>query len=180
MRHVRRMSFGPTLGAQQYSLRELEALVEEARRHGLRVAAHAHGVDGIIAAIQAGVHSIEHGSVLTADAVRLMKERGVYLVMNPYLMESKDTSQFQPLTRKKHEEARGVSEASLQLALRAGVKMAFGTDAGSIPHGENARQFSSLVKRGVRPLEAIRMATLYAAASRARGPARLQPAKWQT
>jgi imidazolonepropionase-like amidohydrolase len=101
--------------------------------------------------------------VLTADVVKLINEGGVYLVMNPYLMESVDVSKFQPLTRKKHEEERRLSEASLQLAVKAGVKMAFGTDAGSIPHGDNARQFSSLVKWGVKPLEAIRMATVHAA-----------------
>ena len=157
------LSSGPTLGAQQYSQTELQALVEEAGRHGLRVAAHAHGSEGIADAVRAGVHSIEHGSVLTGDLVRLMKERGVYLVMNPYLMESKDVSDFRPLTRRKHEEAKRLSEASLQLAMKAGVKMAFGTDAGSIPHGDNARQFSSFVRRGVPAIEAIRMATTHAA-----------------
>ena len=71
------LSFGPTVGAQQYSLAELQVLVEEARRHGLRVAAHAHGSEGIPAAVQAGVHSIEHGSVLTPELGGLMKEHGV-------------------------------------------------------------------------------------------------------
>jgi imidazolonepropionase-like amidohydrolase len=157
------LSEEPMVGAQQYSEEELRVMVEEARRHGLKVAAHAHGTDGIIAAIRAGVASIEHGTILNEEAVLLLKEKGVYLVMNPYIEDSEDVTKLPPLMRTKAEQLKPHFERSIRMAIEAGVKMAYGTDAGVFPHGDNARQFSSFVKRGVRPLEAIRMASIHAA-----------------
>lgn len=156
-------SFDSTVGAQQYSLEEMRAIVEEARRHGLKVAAHAHGTEGIIAASKAGVASIEHGTILTPEAVQVLKQNGTFLVPNPFIFDQLDTARLPPVIRAKEESLKPVEKKSLSLALQAGVKLAFGTDAAVIPHGMNGKQFYSLVTRGVKPLEAIRMATVNAA-----------------
>ncbi len=157
------LSFEGSVGAQQYSAAELGAMVEEAARHGVKVAAHAHGSEGIIAAILAGVASIEHGSILTDEAIQLMIERGTYLVPTTYLADAIDLDQLPPPVRKKAETVLPQAKLSLTKAIRAGVKIAFGTDAAVYPHGLNAREFSALVERGMSPLEAIRTATVYAA-----------------
>jgi imidazolonepropionase-like amidohydrolase len=157
------LSFEGPVGAQQYSDDELRVLVEEARRHGLRVAAHAHGTDGIIAAVGAGVHSIEHGSILNEEAIRLMKNKGTYFVPNPYIEEAEDRSRFPPAIRAKAESLAPLARKSMKMAVDAKLKFAFGTDAGVVPHGTNARQFASFVKWGLSPAEAIRTATLNAA-----------------
>ncbi len=153
---------GP-VGAQQYSDEELRVLVEEARRHGLKVAAHAHGTEGILAAVRAGVASIEHGSMLDDEALRLMKERGTYLVPTTYLADAIDLSQLPAPIRAKAESILPLAKDSVRRAVAAGVKIAYGTDAAVYPHGLNAREFESLVERGMSPLEAIRTATLHAA-----------------
>src|SRR5215510_13838775 len=88
------MSFETSVGAQQYSAEELRAIVEEAKRHGLKVAAHAHGTEGIITAIRAGVASIEHGTMLNEEAIRLLLQPGTYYVPNPYLAEVEDISKL--------------------------------------------------------------------------------------
>lgn len=156
-------SFDSTVGAQQYSLEEMRAIVEEAHRHGFKVAAHAHGAEGIIAASKAGVASIEHGTILTPEAVQVLKQNGTFLVPNPFIFDQLDTSKLPPVIRAKEESLKPLEKKSLTLALEAGVKLAFGTDAAVIPHGMNGKQFYSLVTRGVKPLEAIRMATVNAA-----------------
>ena len=156
-------SFDSTVGAQQYSYEEMRAIVEEARRHGLKVAAHAHGTEGIIAASKAGVASIEHGTILNEEAVRVLKQNGTFLVPNPFIFDHIDSSKLPPVIRAKEESLKPLEKRSLSLALAAGVKLAFGTDAAVIPHGMNGKQFYSLVTRGVKPLEAIRMATVDAA-----------------
>ncbi|MFQ5748291.1 MAG: amidohydrolase family protein, partial [Planctomycetota bacterium] len=154
------LSFEKTVGAEQYSFEELKAMVDEARLHGVKVAAHAHGPEGILAAIRAGVASIEHGSILTDEALRLMKEKGTYLVPTTYLADAIDLDNLPPHLRKKAEEILPQAKESLRKAVRAGVKIAFGTDAAVIPHGQNAREFAAMVERGMSPLEAIRSATL--------------------
>jgi len=154
------LSFERTVGAEQYSFEELKAIVDEARLHGVKVAAHAHGAEGILAAIRAGVASIEHGSILTDEALRLMKEKGTYLVPTTYLADAIDLDNLPPHLRKKAEEILPQAKESLRRAVRAGVKIAFGTDAAVIPHGQNAREFAAMVDRGMSPLEAIRSATL--------------------
>lgn len=153
---------GP-VGAQQLSEAEMRAIVEEAARHGLKVAAHAHGTEGIIAAVRAGVASIEHGSMLNDEAMRLMKERGVYLVPTTYLAEAIRLDALPPPIRAKAEFVLPLARQSLQRAIKAQVKIAFGTDAAVIPHGQNAKEFGTLVARGMSPIDAIRTATTNAA-----------------
>ncbi|HEU4479073.1 MAG TPA: amidohydrolase family protein [Pyrinomonadaceae bacterium] len=152
---------GP-VGAQQLSETEMRTIVEEATRHGVRVAAHAHGTEGIIAAVRAGVASIEHGSVLNDDAIRLMKERGTYLVPTSYLGQVIRLDALPPPIKAKADYIIPRARESLQLAIKSGVKIAFGTDAAVIPHGQNAKEFGVLVERGMTPIEAIRTATVNA------------------
>ena len=156
-------SFEGPVGAQQYSGKELRAAVEESARHGLKVAAHAHGAEGIEAAVRAGVASIEHGSVLTKNTARLMKKKGTFYVPNMYLMDATDVDVLPPEIRKKDEYLRPFIYESFKLAVEMQLKMALGTDATIFPHGDNAKEFHALVKNGQTPLEAIRMGTMYAA-----------------
>ena len=154
------LSFDATVGAQQLSDEEMVAIVEEARRHGLKVAAHAHGAEGILAAVRAGVASIEHGSLINDEAMALMQQKGTYLVPTTYLTESINLDALPPQIRAKAESILPQAKANLRRAIRAGVKIAFGTDAAVYPHGQNAHEFAALVERGMTPLEAIRAATL--------------------
>lgn len=157
------LSFEESVGAQQYSDEELRIIVEEAHRHGLKVAAHAHGAEGILAAVRAGVDSIEHGSVLTDEILSEMKRRGTYLVPTTHLADVINLEVLPPPIRRKAETILPIAKESLRRAIRAGVKIAFGTDAAVFPHGENAKEFAALVDRGMSPLEAIRSATIRAA-----------------
>jgi imidazolonepropionase-like amidohydrolase len=156
-------SYDATLGAQQLSDEELRAMVEEAARHGLKVAAHAHGTDGIKAAIRAGVASIEHGSMLDDEAIRLMKEKGTYLVPTAYLLTQFKFEGMPAAIAAKARQAIPLAQASHRKAIAAGVKIAFGTDAAVYPHGDNAREFAVYVGYGMKPIDAIRTATVNAA-----------------
>ena len=153
---------GP-VGAQQYTLEELTAMVVEAARHGVKVAAHAHGSEGILAAVRAGVASIEHGSVLTDEIMDLMIEKATYLVPTTYLADRIDLDALPPLVRAKAEEILPVMRVSLERAIERGVPIAFGTDAGVFPHGENAGEFGIYVALGMSELDALRTATIHAA-----------------
>ena len=153
---------GP-VGAQQYTFEELKAMVDEAARHGVKVAAHAHGTEGIKAAVRAGVASIEHGSMLDDEAIALMKQHGTYLVPTEYLSERINMAVLPPLIRRKAETVIPLARESHRKAIANGVKIAFGTDAAVFPHGENAKEFNSYVKLGMTPLAALRTATLNAA-----------------
>ncbi|HVS01467.1 MAG TPA: amidohydrolase family protein [Thermoanaerobaculia bacterium] len=157
------LSFEGPVGAQQMTGEELEAAVREAARHGLRVAAHAHGSEGIEAAVRAGVASVEHGSMLTDAILALMKERGTYLVPTTYLADAIDLDALPPPIRAKAESVLPVARESLRRAIAAGVPIAFGTDAAVYPHGDNAREFAVLVQQGMTPLAVIRSATVDAA-----------------
>ena len=156
------LSFEGPVGAQQLSDAELKAIVDEARMHGVRVAAHAHGNQGIIAASRAGVTSVEHASFLTDEAVAELKRNGTWAVFTLYLSQTLDTASLPAPLRMKAAAATSAANASFQLAVRSGVKIAFGTDAGVMPHGQNAHEFATRVALGQAPIEALRGATLYA------------------
>jgi imidazolonepropionase-like amidohydrolase len=157
------LSFEGSVGARQMDDEELRAAVREAARHGVPVAAHAHGAEGILAAVRAGVTSVEHGSILTPQVARAMKERGTWLVPTLYLRDAIRRDLLPPPIRAKMDEVTPLMDQSFRLALRSGVRIAFGTDASVYPHGQNAREFAVRVRLGQTPLEAIRGATVYAA-----------------
>ena len=157
------LSFEGPVGAQQYSEEELRVMVEEAARHGVKVAAHAHGSAGILAAVKAGVASIEHGSMLTDEIIAEMKARGTYLVPTTYLVGAIDLNALPPPIRAKAEYVLPIAVESVKKAVAAGVKIAFGTDAAVYPHGDNAKEFAALIDRGMTPIGAIRAATINAA-----------------
>ncbi len=150
------------IGAQQYSEAELAAIVEEATKLGLKVAAHAHGTAGINAAVRAGVASIEHGSILSDESIRLMKERGTYLVPNLYINELPLPEDAPAEIRAKSDYLIPLVKQSLEKAYRAGVNMALGSDSGVYRHGDNGREFTALVDNGIKPVDALRMATVNA------------------
>jgi imidazolonepropionase-like amidohydrolase len=154
-------------GAAQYSLDELKVVVDEAHRWGRKVAAHAHGTEGIKLAIQAGVTSIEHGSLIDDEGIHMMKEKGVWLVADIYnddyiLAEFSKKGYPQKIIDKEKMIGR-LQRENFQKAVKAGVKIAFGTDAGVYPHGWNGKQFFYMVKYGLTPMQAIQSATINAA-----------------
>ena len=156
-----------SVGAPQFSLEEMQVLVEEAARWGKKVAAHAHGTEGIKMAVKAGVASIEHGSLIDDEGIRMMLERGTYLVGDVYNHEY-IMSEFKRLGYPDAilEKEAGLGELQREnygRAVKAGVKMAFGTDAAIFPHGWNARQFAFMVKCGMTPEQTIQAATVNAA-----------------
>jgi imidazolonepropionase-like amidohydrolase len=155
-----------TADARQLSDEELRTIVEEAHRNRVKVAAHAHGREGILAAVAAGVDSIEHGSQIDAEAVRSMKQRGTWLVPTAWVNSTGelDVAWMDPLVRDKARQITAQARESLRLAIRSRLPIAYGTDAGVYPHGDNACDFPVLVEAGMTPLEAIRTATVGAAA----------------
>jgi len=161
------LSKGTSVGLQQYSLEEMVALVEEAHARNRRVAAHAHGTEGIKAAIQAGVDSVEHSSLIDEEGIQLALENDTYLVMDvyvsTYILEMGEAAGFLPESLDKEREVGQQQRNNFQRAHEAGVKMAFGSDAGVYPHGTNGRQFAYMVEYGMTPLEAIQAATINAA-----------------
>jgi imidazolonepropionase-like amidohydrolase len=161
------LSKGDQPGAPQFTLEELTAIVQEAHSHGRRVAAHAHGTEGIKNAIKAGVDSVEHASLIDDEGIRLAKERGTFLVMDIYNDDFilKEGAKFGmlPESIEKERKIGQTQRDNFAKAWKAGARMAFGTDGGVYPHGDNARQLAYMVKYGMTPLEAIRAATTGAA-----------------
>ena len=154
---------------QQMSDAELIAIVDTAHRLGRKVAAHAHGTDGVNAALRAGVDSVEHGTYLDAESIRLFKAKGSYLV--PTLLagdtvaRQAETADWMPApVRAKARTVGPLMVAALRRAHEGGVRIAFGTDSAVSKHGENAREFALMVKAGLTPLETIKSATVWAAA----------------
>ena len=150
------------VGAQQFSFNELKAIVEEAHKLGLKVAAHAHGTQGINAAIKAGVDSIEHGSILSEESIALMKERGTFLVPQAYLgeFELDPNTPAQIVAKAKYLEP--LLKNSYKMAQDAGINMAFGSDNGVFPHRDTSLEFGALTRLGISNIDALRMATINA------------------
>jgi imidazolonepropionase-like amidohydrolase len=157
------MSHTGTPGAQHYSDEELRAIVDEAHRRGLKVAAHTHGAAAVRAAVEAGIDCIEHGFLLDDDTIALMAERGTFLVPTTALTEGMDLSGAAPELRAKAAEVFPLAQTVVARAVKAGVRIAVGTDAPAIPHGRGAHELIALVKRGMTPLETLRAATVNAA-----------------
>jgi imidazolonepropionase-like amidohydrolase len=158
------MSHSGPPGAQQYSDEELAAIVDEAHRAGIRVAAHAHGDDAIRACIRAGVDCIEHGSLASDDTIQMMIDHGTFLVPTSYLSEGLDVSKADPEKQAKAAELFPRARETLRKAIERGVKIACGTDAPAIPHGDNAKELWALVDRGMTPMQALQAATITSAA----------------
>ena len=154
------LSFEGPVGAQQYSLEELRAAAEETHRHGLKIAAHAHGTEGIIAASEAGIDSIEHNSMMTDEAAATLKKNGSFVVPNLHLIDTLKTTELPPALAAKQAYLEPLAIESFKRALRSGVKVAFGTDAGVFPHGDNAKELTARVRHGDTPLHAIQSATI--------------------
>ena len=156
------LSLEGSVGAQQLSDEEMKAIVEEANRHGVQVCAHAHGTQGIIAAIKAGVHSIEHGSMLNDEAIELMKEKNVFLVPTTGLVDiiMKETEKMAPEMKEKAEYVLPIAKQSVTKAINAGVKIAMGTDAPLVPHGQNAYELQAMMDRGMTAEQAIKSTTI--------------------
>jgi imidazolonepropionase-like amidohydrolase len=158
---------GTTPSAPEYTEAELRAAVEEAANAGTFVVAHAHSAEGIKRAVRAGVRSIEHGSYLDDEGIELMVRHGTWLVADiyngDYTEEVGGRDGWSEEILRKNRETTGTQRAAFTKAVRAGVKIGFGTDAGIYPHGQNARQFAYMVRHGQTPLGAIRSATIDAA-----------------
>lgn len=159
---------GAGLGAQMFDP-EAKAIVDTARLYGKKVAAHAHGADGINVALRAGVASIEHGTLLDQESIRLFKQNGAYLVptlstVNGYLERlAANPNAYPPDVLPKIRYRISITGENIRKAYPAGVKIAYGTDAGVSKHGRNADEFELLVKFGMPPAEAIKAATVNAA-----------------
>ena len=145
------MSHTGPAGAQQYSDEELRAIVDEAHRAGLRVAAHAHGDDGIRAALEAGIDCIEHGSLMTDETLDLLIGLGRFLVPTTYLADGMDVSHAPPELQAKAAEVFPRAKETIRKAIATGARIACGTDAPAIPHGKNAKELVALVDRGMTP-----------------------------
>jgi imidazolonepropionase-like amidohydrolase len=161
------LSKGDSPGASQFTFDELKVAAEEAHMAGRKIAAHAHGTQGIKNAILAGIDSIEHASLIDDEGIRLAKEHGTYLVMDIYnddyiLGKAVEFGLPQENVDKERMVGRQQRE-NFERAVKGGAKMAFGTDAGVYPHGDNAKQFYYMVKYGMTPAQAIRAATSNAA-----------------
>jgi imidazolonepropionase-like amidohydrolase len=161
------LSRGDNPGAPQFTLEELKAAAETAHMGGRKIAAHAHGTQSIKDAILAGIDSIEHASLVDDEGIRLAKEHGTYFVMDIYnddyiRAEATKFGLSDEMLNKEKLVGR-LQRENFEKAFKAGVKMAFGTDAGVYPHGDNAKQFFYMVKYGMTPAQAIRAATSSAA-----------------
>ena len=161
------MTAGGFPGAPEFSQDEIRAAVEEAALYGADVAAHAHGAEGIKRAVRAGVRSIEHGSLMDDEAIALMAEAGTYLVADVFcgdwIAEQGRLHGWSADVLRKNDETTLVQREGFAKCVKAGVRLAFGTDSGIYPHGLNARQLAYQVRFGQTPLDAIRSATLWAA-----------------
>jgi imidazolonepropionase-like amidohydrolase len=156
-----------SVAAPQYTQEEMNAIVNEAHLWERKVAAHAHGAEAMKMAIKAGVDSIEHGSLMDDEIIQMMKQKGTYLVADiynhDYIMSEFTKFGFPQQIIEKEKIVGKAQRESFQRAVKAGVKIAFGTDAGIFPHGWNAKQLAVMVKFGQTPAQAIQSATINSA-----------------
>src|SRR5882762_5948558 len=161
------LSKGHLPGIPQYALEELQAISEEAHKLGRKVAAHAHGTQSIKDAIRAGIDSIEHSSLIDDEGIALAKQYGTYLVFDiyndDYILQEGAKAGMLPESIEKEKKIGRLQRENFRHAFQSGAKMAFGTDSGVYPHGDNARQFGKMVEWGMKPLDAIQAATVNAA-----------------
>ena len=161
------MSKNTNVNYKQYTLEEMEAIVDEAHSHGMKVAAHAHGLEGIKTAIIAGVDSIEHASYIDDETIELAKQKGTYLSMDIYvsdfiLGEGKNQGILEESLQKERVVGK-IQRQNFRRSVKANAKLSFGTDAGIYPHGKNAIQFKYMVEWGMTPLQAIQASTINSA-----------------
>ena len=158
------MSKNTNLRTKQYTQEEMEAIVDEAHSRGMKVAAHAHGLEGIRAAIMAGVDSVEHSSLIDEQTIELAKSKGVYLAMDIYVSDfilGEGVDQGIPeYSLNKERQVGRLQRENFKKAVDANANLVFGTDAGIFPHGKNARQFKYMVEWGMTSLQAIQASTI--------------------
>jgi len=158
------LSKGDGVGTQQYTEEEMAAIVDEAHKLERKVAAHAHGTAGIKAAIRAGVDSIEHASLIDEEGIRLARQKGTYLVMDIYnddfILSEGEKAGILPESLEKERQVGQLQRDNFRKAFQGGATMAFGSDAGVYPHGDNAKQFFYMVRYGMTPMQAIQAATI--------------------
>jgi imidazolonepropionase-like amidohydrolase len=158
---------GTVPAAPEFSEAEIRAAVEEAALYETHVAAHAHGAEGIKRAVRAGVRSIEHGSLMDDGSIELMAEHGTYLVADiwfgDWIEEQGRAHGWSPNVLRKNEETTEAQREGFAKCVKAGVKLAFGTDSGGYPHGMNAKQFAYMVRYGMSPMASVQSATIVAA-----------------
>ncbi len=158
------LSKGDQPGTPQYTLEEMQAIAEEAHKLGRKVAAHAHGTQSIKDAVRAGIDSIEHSSLIDDEGIALAKQHGAYLVFDIYnddfiLQEGEKAGMLKESIEKEKKIGR-LQRENFRHAFESGAKMAFGTDSGVYPHGDNAKQFAKMVEWGMKPLDALQAATI--------------------
>ncbi len=158
------LSHGDSVGGQQLTQDEMNAIVDEAHMWGRKVAVHAHGAAGIKGAIIAGADSIEHASLIDDEGIKLAKAHGTYLSMDIYnddfILAEGEKMGIEPASMDKERSIGKLQRENFEKAFKAGAKMAFGTDAGVYPHGDNAKQFAVMVRYGMTPMQAIQAATI--------------------
>jgi imidazolonepropionase-like amidohydrolase len=161
------LSKGDQPGTPQYSFEELQAIATEAHKLGRKVAAHAHGTQSIKDAINAGIDSIEHSSLIDDEGIALAKQHGAYLDFDIYnddfILQEGAKAGMLPESIEKEKKIGRLQRENFRRAFQAGTKMAFATDAGVYPHGDNAKQFAKMVEWGMKPIDAIQAATINAA-----------------
>jgi imidazolonepropionase-like amidohydrolase len=161
------LSKGDAAGAEQYTFEEMKAIADEAHKLGRKVAAHAHGTQAIKDAINAGIDSIEHSSLIDDEGIALAKQHHTYLVFDiyndTYILNEGAKAGMLPESIEKEKAIGKLQRANFRKAYLAGAPLAFGTDGGVYPHGDNAKQFATMVEFGAKPLDTIRMATVNAA-----------------
>lgn len=161
------LSKGDQPGTPQYTLEEMTAIAEEAHKLGRKVAAHAHGTQSIKDAIRAGIDSIEHSSLIDDEGIALARQHGTYLVFDIYnddfILQEGAKAGMLPESIEKEKKIGRLQRENFRKAFKAGAKIAFGTDSGVYPHGDNAKQFGKMVEWGMKPIDAIQAATLNAA-----------------